>query len=229
MDPIYLDYNATTPVDPLVTRELLPFLEEQFGNPSSNHPYGKAAREAVDLARARVAGLLGCSPAEIIFTSGGTESNNQALIGFAFANRYRGNHLISTQVKDFPPQCQKYADILEGHYSSALCHLANISYRLGEQVPFYPRTQTIAAETFARGLGNLNGNPAEVLTLSIGFGGNSAATDQWSLGLDHLVATYSTTIVVAAGNEGPNGGTISGPPSGAFNILSVGALLAATH
>lgn len=99
MDPIYLDYNATTPADPLVTREMLPFLEQTFGNPSSNHPYGKAAKDAVDLARRRVAKLLGCSPAEIIFTSGGTESNNHALIGFAFANRYRGNHIITTQIE----------------------------------------------------------------------------------------------------------------------------------
>lgn len=99
MRPVYLDYNATTPVDPLVSHELLPFLENEFGNPSSNHPYGKAAREAVELARSRVADLLGCSPAEIVFTSGGTESNNHALIGFAFANRYRGNHIVSTQIE----------------------------------------------------------------------------------------------------------------------------------
>ena len=99
MRPVYLDYNATTPVDPLVSRELLPFLEDVFGNPSSNHPYGKAAREAVELARSRVAELLGCLPQEVIFTSGGTESNNHALIGLAFANRYRGNHIISTQIE----------------------------------------------------------------------------------------------------------------------------------
>lgn len=86
-----------------------------------------------------------------------------------------------------------------------------------------PRTQTIAAETFARGLGNLNGNPAEVLTLSIGFDGDDAANDQWSLGLDHLVSTWGRTICVAAGNDGPAGGTLSGPPVAAFNILSVGA------
>ncbi len=86
-----------------------------------------------------------------------------------------------------------------------------------------PRTQTIAAETFARGLGNLSGNPAEVLTLSIGFGGDDLATDQWSLGLDHLGSTWGTTIVVAAGNDGPASSTLSGPPAAAFNILSVGA------
>jgi hypothetical protein len=85
------------------------------------------------------------------------------------------------------------------------------------------RTQTVAAETFARGLGNLAGNPAEVLSLSIGLGGASNGTDQWSLGLDHIIATHGTTVVVAAGNDGPGASTISGLPPGAFNILSVGA------
>ena len=99
MRSVYLDYNATTPVDPLATRELLHYLEDQFGNPSNNHHYGKAARAAVELARSRVAGLLGCLPQEVIFTSGGTESNNHALIGFAFANRYRGNHIVSSQIE----------------------------------------------------------------------------------------------------------------------------------
>lgn len=97
--PIYLDYNATTPVDPDVVAELLPYLQEGFGNPSSNHPYGKKAKQAVELARARVAGLLGCDPAEIVFTSGGTESNNQALIGTAFANSDRGRHIITSAIE----------------------------------------------------------------------------------------------------------------------------------
>lgn len=99
MNPIYLDYNASTPVDPLVTQELVPYLEEGFGNPSSNHPYGRRAKEAVEVARARVARLLGCAPAEILFTSGGTEANNHALIGFALAQRDRGNHIISSQIE----------------------------------------------------------------------------------------------------------------------------------
>jgi len=85
------------------------------------------------------------------------------------------------------------------------------------------RTQTVAAETFARGLGALGGNPVEVLTLSISLGGVDAATDQWSLGLDHIVAARGTTVVVAAGNDGPVPSTFSGPPATAFNILSVGA------
>src|SRR5690606_8148938 len=71
--------------------------------------------------------------------------------------------------------------------------------------------------------GNLNGNPAEVLTMSIGFSGSDTATDQWSLGLDHVIAEWGTTIVVAAGNDGPGSETLSGPPVGAVNILSVGA------
>ncbi|HYA41508.1 MAG TPA: cysteine desulfurase family protein [Syntrophobacteraceae bacterium] len=99
MRPIYLDYNATTPTDPAVVQELLPYLADEFGNPSSTHPYGRKAREAVELARARVAAVLGCDPTEVIFTSGGTESNNQALIGTAFANRDRGNHIISTTIE----------------------------------------------------------------------------------------------------------------------------------
>ena len=85
------------------------------------------------------------------------------------------------------------------------------------------RTQTIAAETLARGLGDLGGNPAEVLTLSIGLAGTDAAIDQWSLGLDHLVAAHGTTVVVAAGNDGPAISSFPGPPGTAFNILSVGA------
>jgi cysteine desulfurase len=99
MQPIYLDYNATTPTDPAVVEELLPYLTEVFGNPSSSHPYGKKAGEAVELARTRVAALLGCDSAQVIFTSGGTESNNQALIGAAFANRDRGKHIISTTIE----------------------------------------------------------------------------------------------------------------------------------
>ncbi|GAB7027421.1 cysteine desulfurase family protein [Geotalea toluenoxydans] len=99
MEPIYLDYNATTPVDPLVVEELLPYLREGFGNPSSSHPYGKKAKEGVETARKRVAGLLGCDPAEIVFTSGGTEANNQALIGTAMANREKGNHIITTAIE----------------------------------------------------------------------------------------------------------------------------------
>jgi cysteine desulfurase len=99
MQPIYFDYNATTPIDPAVVEELIPFLTEEFGNPSSNHPYGKKAKQAVELARTRVAALLGSAPEEIIFTGCGTESNNQALIGTALANSEQGKHIITTTIE----------------------------------------------------------------------------------------------------------------------------------
>jgi cysteine desulfurase len=97
--PIYLDYNATTPLDPEVIDAMRPYLEERFGNPSSGHFYGIEAREAVDQARARVAELLNCSPQEVVFTSGGSESNNYALKGAALALRHRGNHIVTSSIE----------------------------------------------------------------------------------------------------------------------------------
>src|SRR5262249_32759305 len=97
--PIYLDNNATTPLDPAVVAAMLPFLEQQFGNPSSSHAYGHAAKEAHEHARAQVAALLGCAPDEVIFTSGGSESDNQAIKGIAFAQRERGKHIITSQIE----------------------------------------------------------------------------------------------------------------------------------
>ena len=97
--PIYLDYNATTPHDPEVIAAMRPFLEEYFGNPSSSHYYGLRTKEAVLAARAQVATLLCCLPEEIIFTSGGTESNNHAIKGIAAAYRDKGKHIITTQIE----------------------------------------------------------------------------------------------------------------------------------
>ncbi|MBI3849845.1 MAG: cysteine desulfurase [Verrucomicrobia bacterium] len=97
--PIYLDYNATTPVDPRVAEEMWPFVEEQFGNPSSAHALGQTAKAAVEKARGEVAGLLGCQPDEVVFTSGGSESNNMAIKGVAYSLRAKGNHLITSQVE----------------------------------------------------------------------------------------------------------------------------------
>ena len=92
-NPIYLDYNGTTPVDPRVVEAMLPFLGEHFGNPSSSHAYGAPTHRAGDAAREQVAALLGCSPEEIVFTGGGSESDNQAIKGVAFAMRRRGDHI----------------------------------------------------------------------------------------------------------------------------------------
>ena len=99
--PIYLDYNATTPVDPAVVEAMLPYLSSHFGNPSSSHRYGHWAHEAVDRARVQVASVLGCAPDEIIFTGGGSESDNLAIRGIALARKVRGNHII-TQVTEHP-------------------------------------------------------------------------------------------------------------------------------
>lgn len=96
--PIYLDNNATTPILPAVVDVMLPYLREHFGNPSSDHIYGHRAREAVVLARAQVAGLIGCRPREVLFTSGGTEANNLAIRGVATANPGR-KHIITSVIE----------------------------------------------------------------------------------------------------------------------------------
>ncbi len=102
--PIYLDYNATTPVDPAVVDAMLPYLREHFGNPSSDHAYGYVAHAAVERARERVAALLGAGPGEIVFTGGGSEANNLALNGLAEVLRERGDsrrgdHIITTAIE----------------------------------------------------------------------------------------------------------------------------------
>ena len=97
--PIYLDYNATTPHDPDVIGAMQPFLAEYFGNPSSSYWFGVQTKEAVKNARRQVASLLNCDPSEIVFTSGGTESNNYAIKGAALKNQHRGNHIITTQIE----------------------------------------------------------------------------------------------------------------------------------
>jgi len=99
VQPIYLDYNGTTPLDPEVIAVMRPFLETEFGNPSSSHWYGIRPKRAIESARRQVAGLLGCQPDEVFFTSGGTESNNHAIKGMARALRDKGRHLITSTVE----------------------------------------------------------------------------------------------------------------------------------
>ncbi|MBI5446274.1 MAG: aminotransferase class V-fold PLP-dependent enzyme, partial [Deltaproteobacteria bacterium] len=96
---IYLDYNASTPIAPEVADAMRPLLSEAFGNPSSLHWAGAPAKSAVERARAQVSNLLGCDPSEVVFTSGGSESNNTALKGVWFALRERGNHIVTTAVE----------------------------------------------------------------------------------------------------------------------------------
>jgi ubiquinone/menaquinone biosynthesis C-methylase UbiE len=96
---IYLDYNASTPIAPEVQEAIHPFLSGHYGNPSSHHWAGTGAKEAVERARSRVAALLGCSEEEMVFTSGGTESNNHAIKGAFLARRNSGNHIITTRIE----------------------------------------------------------------------------------------------------------------------------------
>lgn len=99
MEPVYLDYNATTPIAKEVADAMRPYLEHFFGNPSSVHSYGVKAKIAVENARSQIATLIACEPSEIVFTSGGTESNNYAIKGIALANKHRRNHIITSSVE----------------------------------------------------------------------------------------------------------------------------------
>ncbi|MBA4411278.1 MAG: cysteine desulfurase NifS [Odoribacter sp.] len=97
--PIYLDYNATTPVDPEVAKEMIPYIESFYGNPSSSYSIGQSNKEAVEKARAQVAGLINCQAEEIYFTSCATESNNLAIKGIAWANSSKGRHIITSAIE----------------------------------------------------------------------------------------------------------------------------------
>ncbi|MDD4899554.1 MAG: cysteine desulfurase NifS [Candidatus Omnitrophica bacterium] len=99
MKRIYLDYAATTPVDPLVVKAMLAFFSEKFGNPSSIHSFGQEAKKAIEDVREKIAAILGAVPEEIIFTSGGTESNNFALLGVAAALEKKGDHIITSAIE----------------------------------------------------------------------------------------------------------------------------------
>src|SRR5713226_8057379 len=99
MRRVYLDHNATTPVDREVLEAMLPFFADEFGNASSIHSFGQRTRAAVERARESVAALVGAEPAEIVFTSGGTESDNQAVFGVVAAVPGENKHVITTQVE----------------------------------------------------------------------------------------------------------------------------------
>jgi len=97
--PIYLDYNGTTPHDRRVVEAMRPFLETEFGNPSSTHWYGIKPKQAVEAARRKLAGILNCAAGEVFFTSGGTEANNHAIGGVARRFRKKGNHIITSKLE----------------------------------------------------------------------------------------------------------------------------------
>ena len=99
MKKIYLDNAATTPTDPRVVQAMLPYFTEVYGNPSSLHAFGQGAKHAIEEARYTVADFIGAKPEEIVFTSGGTESNNFTIKGVAFARREKGNHIITSKIE----------------------------------------------------------------------------------------------------------------------------------
>ena len=138
MARIYLDYNASTPIDPRVAAVMRPYLDDAYGNPSSPHWAGRPAREAVELARGQVADLLDAAPDEIVFTSGGSEANNLALKGVFFALRERGEHIVTSAVE--------HPSILEP------CHFLE---RLGASVTYLPvdRAGRIDPEDLRRAIG----------------------------------------------------------------------------
>ncbi len=118
---IYFDYNATTPLDPLVRAAMLPFLDQIWGNPSSIHHVGRTARSLLDDFRDRSAKFLGAKPSEVIFTSGGTESNNLAIFGAARLLRGNGRHLITSAVEHHAVlHCFEYLARKEGFELSVL-------------------------------------------------------------------------------------------------------------
>lgn len=113
MKRVYLDYNATTPIHPSVRKEMDKYIRKYFGNPSSSHWFGGKAHEGVEKARSQVSQILGCVPEEIVFTSGGTESNNYVIRGVAETYRNKGNHIITSKIEH--PSVLKPCQYLEKH------------------------------------------------------------------------------------------------------------------
>jgi cysteine desulfurase len=112
---IYLDFNATTPIAKEVAEAMMPYIVKNFGNPSSAHPMGRSAKEALEKARDQISRMLGCESNEIIFTSGGTESNNMVLKSVAWSLRKKGGHLITTQI-EHPAILNTAHFLMEGGY-----------------------------------------------------------------------------------------------------------------
>ncbi|MDZ5607633.1 cysteine desulfurase family protein [Bacillus pseudomycoides] len=157
MERIYLDHAATSPAHPEVVEKMIPYMTEIFGNPSSIHFYGRQTRHAVDEARRVCARSINANPNEIIFTSGGTEADNLALLGVARANRNKGNHIITTQIE---------------HH--AILHTCEVLEREGFEVTYLPvdKTGRVRVSDVKEALTD------ETILVSVMFGNNEVGTVQ---------------------------------------------------
>lgn len=157
MERIYLDHAATSPTHPEVVEKMIPYMTETFGNPSSIHFYGRQTRHAVDEPRRACARSIHANPNEIIFTSGGTEADNLALIGVARANRHKGNHIITTQIE---------------HH--AILHTCELLEREGFEVTYLPVDETgrVQVSDIQKAL------TEETILVSVMFGNNEVGTMQ---------------------------------------------------
>ncbi|BCV25195.1 MAG TPA: cysteine desulfurase NifS [Firmicutes bacterium] len=183
MRRVYMDHAATTAVHPEVLEEMLPYLKGEFGNPSAIYSWGREAKAAIEKARERLAHLLGAEPAEIVFTSGGTESDNFALRGVAAANRDKGNHIITTKIE---------------HH--AILHTAEQLEKEGFRVTYLPVDQDglVRREDLERAL------TPDTILVSIMFANNEVGTIEPIAELARIVkekgVIFHTDAVQAVGN-----------------------------
>ncbi|RJS58810.1 cysteine desulfurase family protein [Bacillus sp. PK3_68] len=184
MKRIYLDHAATSPMHPEVMREILPYMSTTFGNPSSIHSFGRESRHAVDESRSILAASIGAKPREIIFTSGGTESVNLAVIGVALANEQKGKHIITTKIE---------------HH--AVLHSCLYLEKSGFNVTYLPVNEegNISIDDLKKGLTN------ETILVSIMYGNNEVGTIQPIEEIAELLkdhpAYFHTDAVQAYGME----------------------------
>ncbi|MEK4029765.1 cysteine desulfurase family protein [Pseudobacillus sp. FSL P4-0506] len=184
MKRIYLDHAATSPMHPEVMREILPYMSTAFGNPSSIHSFGRESRHAVDESRSILAASIGAKPREIIFTSGGTESVNLAVIGVALANEQKGKHIITTKIE---------------HH--AVLHSCLYLEKLGFNVTYLPVNEegNISIDDLKKALTN------ETILVSIMYGNNEVGTIQPIEEIAELLkdhpAYFHTDAVQAYGME----------------------------
>ncbi|MDT2045360.1 cysteine desulfurase family protein [Priestia flexa] len=182
MERIYVDHAATSPVHPAVVERMTTFMHEHFGNPSSIHHYGRESRRYLDEARQTIASSIGARENDIIFTSGGTEADNMALIGVALANKHRGNHIITTSIE---------------HH--AVLHTCQFLEEQGFEVTYLPVDETgrVSIEDIKRSLTD------KTILVSVMYGNNEVGTIQPILEIGALLkehgAYFHTDAVQAYG------------------------------